>query len=234
MTNLDEFISEFNQLHEAMKRYTKRDDSFGSLFYQLKDKHAVIKQHQDTIDMARQLRNLLIHEKKDTFNIAEPTAEFIDSLKKIRLQFENPATVSQFKKQVISLNEDDTLKKVLELIEQHHVSQYPVFSGQKFHGILTDNGIANWLAAHMNEELLRLTDYHVKDILPKDEKGSSYLVVREDLPLYEVEHKMMNLINEKGHSKLVILITQTGSINKREDITGIITPGDMPKLIESL
>ena len=122
MSLLDQFISEFNQLHEAMKHYTKRDDNFGSLFFQLKDRHPVIKQYQEEINMARQLRNLLVHEKKDEFNIAEPTPEFIETLKAIRLQFENPAPVSLFKKEVIDLNKEDTLIKALELINEHHVS----------------------------------------------------------------------------------------------------------------
>ncbi|WJP97882.1 CBS domain-containing protein [Macrococcus bovicus] len=234
MSNLDQFLTEFNLLHEAMKKNTKRDDNFGSLFYQLKEKHPVIKEHQEDIDMARELRNLLVHEKKEAFNIAEPTAEFIEKLKKIRQQFENPATVSIFNKEVISLNETDSLLKVLELVEDYHVSQYPVFQGQRFLGILTDNGITSWLSSVRQENPLDLNKYKVSDLLSKDDKGASYEIIRQDMPLYEIEKKMIERINQKGHSKLVMLISETGVIEHREDITGIITPGDMPKVIEHL
>ncbi|TDM05202.1 CBS domain-containing protein [Macrococcus lamae] len=234
MDNFERFISTFNQLHEVMKNYAKRDDNFGALFYQLKEKHPVIKQYKDDVDLARQLRNLLIHEKKDAFNIAEPTTEFIDKLDMIRLQIVNPATVSLFNKEVICLNVTDSLINTLSLVKQHQVSQYPVFEGHRFLGILTDNGLSNWLASVADKETINLQEYKVSDILPNDEKGSSYIVVPSDMPLYEVEQTMINEINEKGHSKLVILISKTGKVEKQEDIIGIITPGDMPKIVESI
>ncbi|ULG74262.1 CBS domain-containing protein [Macrococcus brunensis] len=234
MGNLDQFLTAFNLLHEAMKKYTKRDDNFGSLLYQLKEKHPVIKQYQDDIDMARELRNLLVHEKKETFNIAEPTTEFIDMLTTIRQQFENPTTVSIFSKEVISLSDTDSLLKVLELVEQYHVSQYPVFQGQRLLGILTDNGITNWLSSVRKEAPLDLTKYKVSELLSQDDKGASYEVVKQNMPLYEIEKKMIERINQKGQSKLVLLISKTGTIKQREDIIGIITPGDMPKVMEHL
>ena len=227
-------MTEFNLLHEAMKKYTKHDDNFGSLFYQLKEKHPVIKQYQDDINMARELRNLLVHEKKETFNIAEPTAEFIDMLKSIRQQFENPATVSIFNKEVVSLSDMDSLLRVLELVEQYHVSQYPVFQGQRFLGILTDNGITNWLSSVRKETPLDLNKYKVGELVSKDDKGASYEVIKQDMPLYEIEKKMIEHISQKGHSKLVLLISKTNTIKQKEDIVGIITAGDMPKIMEHL
>ncbi|TDM02223.1 CBS domain-containing protein [Macrococcus carouselicus] len=234
MDNFERFISTFNQLHEAMKDETKRDDSFGSLFYQLKEKHPVVKAFKDEIDLARQLRNLLIHEKKDAFNIAEPTTEFINQLESIRQQIANPATVKQFNKPVVCLNIDDSLVDTLAHIKQHQLSQYPIFDGQRFLGILTDNGLTNWLASVSTKGTINLMDYRVRDVLPNDEKGASFIIVKNDMPLHEVEQTMIDEINTKGHSKLVILISDSGKVEKPQDILGIITPGDMPKVLEQL
>ena len=81
---------------------------------------------------------------------------------------------------------------------------------------------------------MNLADYKVSDVLAKDEKGTPYIVVKENLPLYEVEAKMIEQINRKGHAKLVILITPAGRIERKEDIIGIITTGDIPKIVQSL
>lgn len=232
MNLLEQFMTEFNLLHEAMKRYTRRDDNFGSLMYQLRNKHPVIKQYHDEIDLARQLRNLLVHEKKEFYNIAEPTEMFVNQLKLIRRKFENPETVRLFSKAVTTLNSNDSLKDALNKMRKHPVSQYPVFKENEFLGILTDNGVTKWLTSVSIRNSINLSDYSVKDILNRDDKDSSYIIVNHNFSLYEVEKKMTELVNEKGYSKLVILITSYGKITHKEDIIGIITPVDMPKILE--
>jgi len=45
---------------------------------------------------------------------------------------------------------------------------------------------------------------------------------------------MTELVNQKGDSKLIILITPNGNIKSREDIIGVITPVDMTRVLEFL
>ncbi|CAD2072395.1 CBS domain-containing protein [Phocicoccus pinnipedialis] len=234
MNLLEEFLTEFNLLHEAMKKDAHRDQNFGKLMYYLKNRNPIVKQYYDDIDKARQLRNILVHEKKEKYNIAEPTEMFVERLRLIRSKFENPETVALFKRPITSLNNSDTFKKALNDMRQQQVSQYPVFEGNEFLGMLTDNGITKWLTLVSTETFIDLSTYQVRDLIQLDDKDTSYIIVDKNYPLHKVEEKMTELVNRKGYSKLSILITPKGHIKSRDDIIGIITPADMPRVLEYL
>lgn len=235
MNNSDLFIKEFNSLHEAMQEAAGKETEFYSLLNELKDKHPVVKKYESHIDLARRLRNILVHESKaDSYAIAQPSGELIDDLKLVRMKLENPEKVSMFKKEVMTLDVTDSLTKVLKLIEQHNITQFPVFDKKSFKGMLSDNGITNWLARVLKDKSIDLTGVRVKDIIQKDEELTSYIIVENNMPLYEVEKRMMAKINHSGNSKVIVLITPLGKINQKSDIIGIITPWDMPEIMSKL
>ncbi|UTH13895.1 CBS domain-containing protein [Macrococcus equipercicus] len=234
MNNFNQFIAEFNSLHKAMQKITGKEDDFGSLFHEMKETHSVIRRYKNQIDVARELRNLLVHNQTEAYNFAEPSNEFIKELKAIRIKLEKPETVSIFKKQVMTLDCNDSLTDALSLVKKYQVTQYPVFEDREFKGILSDNGITNWLSIVIVDEIVDLSEVKIADVLDKDEEFSSYIIVKNNLPLYEVEKKMLQRINERGHSNLVVLITPLGRLTKKEDIIGIITPWDMPHIVKHL
>ena len=177
----------------------------------------------------------MVHESKaDSYAIAQPSPELIQELKLVRMKLENPEKVSMFKKEVITLDVTDSLTKVLDLVEKHNITQFPVFNNKHFEGMLSDNGITHWLARVLGDKVIQLTDVRVKDIIQKDEELASYIIVSSNMPLYEVEQQMMAKINRTGNSKVVVLITPAGNISKKADIIGIITPWDMPEIISKL
>ncbi|WP_062532098.1 CBS domain-containing protein [Jeotgalibaca dankookensis] len=235
MNNSNLFIKEFNSLHNAMQEAAGKDGEFYSLLHELKNTHPVVKKYESHIDLARRLRNLLVHESKaDSYAIAQPSPEIIQELKLVRMKLENPEKVSLFKKEVITLDVTDSLTKVLDLVEKHNITQFPVFNNKHFEGMLSDNGITHWLARVLGDKVIQLTDVRVKDIIQKDEELASYIIVSSNMPLYEVEQQMMAKINRTGNSKVVVLITPAGNISKKADIIGIITPWDMPEIISKL
>jgi len=59
--------------------------------------------------------------------------------------------IFQKKGEVLGLS--DSLSTVLRVIEKRYYSQFPVYDGNNFKGLLTENGITRWLAHHVSNEL---------------------------------------------------------------------------------
>ena len=71
------FISEFNNLHDAMMEKVDSDDDFFSLLKEMED-DPIISRFKDELHIIRKLRNILIHEKKTIeYDIAIPSEEVI-------------------------------------------------------------------------------------------------------------------------------------------------------------
>ncbi len=79
-----------------------------------------------------------------------------------------------------------------------------------------------------------LSTYIVKELLKLDDKDSSYIIGDSNYPLHQGEEKLSELDNLRCYSRLVILITPRGHIKTPENIIGIITPVDMPRVLEYL
>lgn len=79
-----------------------------------------------------------------------------------------------------------------------------------------------------------LSTYIVKELLKLDDKDSSYIIGDRYYPLHQGEEKMSELDNLRCYSRLVILITPRGHIKTPENIFGIITLADIPRVLEYL
>ena len=115
-----------------------------------------------------------------------------------------------------------------------HSDTIAIFKGDTFLGILTNNGILKWLTLVSTVSSIDLSSSRVSDLIELDDKDSSYIIVVRKYPLHQIEEKMTELVNQKCYSKLIILITPNGYIKSREAIIGIITPVDMPWVLEYL
>jgi hypothetical protein len=60
---VERFLTEFNKLHDAMQDKLGKNDDFYSLL-KIMEKDLVISRFKDQLHIIRQLRNLLVHEKK--------------------------------------------------------------------------------------------------------------------------------------------------------------------------
>ncbi|MCJ1782334.1 CBS domain-containing protein [Mammaliicoccus sciuri] len=237
MNNLDRFIIEFNYLHKEIAKRLNRNENteFGKLFNELTEKNKSLKPYVNSIDTARKLRNILVHEPiRNNFTIAEPSDEIIKSLRDVRIKIEHPNTVKLFHKDVIILDVNNTLIDVLNIIKEYSITQFPVFENNNFIGMLSDNGISKWLASVTKQELVDLTEINLKEVINQDESRNSFVIVKSNLPLFEVEKSITKKIKEKGYSNIVVLITPLEKIKSKDDIKGIITPWDLPDLFERI
>ena len=117
---------------------------------------------------------------------------------------------------------NDTLAQVLKTITQREYSQFPVYDGNQFLGLLTENGITRWLAQHVSTELslVELDEVRVSQVLQNEEKRVNYYFVARDMRLDDVRGLFAS------HELLeAVLITANGK--ESEKLLGIATRWDI-------
>lgn len=230
----DKFISEYNKLHDALKDHANKDEDFFSLL-KILEKDRIVSRYKDELHVIRKLRNLLIHEKKTVdYDVAIPSERVIEQLKMIRRQIIQPATAGDyFSREVFSFNIDDSLDRLLYFIDQKHLYQFPIFDEDGLAGVISHNGITNWLAHDFSKKSIDFSQVKIRDIVADEESYYHYEVIKPGTSLFDVE-AMFSSNLFVGRSQYLILISDKENIEEWEDLKGIITPWDLPKVMASL
>ena len=115
-------------------------------------------------------------------------------------------------------------------VYKNHLYQFPIFDEAGLRGILSHNGITNWLAHNHSKGQVDLRDVLIKDIVTDEETYLDYEVIATNTTLFDVEELFSNNLL-KGRNQYVVLLSDKADIRKWEDIDGIITPWDVPQLL---
>lgn len=237
-TNHTVFIRAYNTLQETIEERTgKRFKNFGKAFYHaINSNDHLVKRHKAKIEFYMELRNLLSHEatlKQPPF--AEPSDYLITDILKTIQDIKNPNKVRDvFLSDVKTFQVDDMLTEVLDVIQKENYSQFPVFEQNKLIGLITENGITSFLAQSVEEDIISIKETTIADIVSatKDEAIDAYVIVNTNENIYEIENIFIEN-TKKGNARFTILISHLANkIGKPQDIAGIITPWDMPKVSE--
>lgn len=230
----DEFISEFNKLHEVLKERAKKEDEFFSLLKRL-ERDPIVSRYKDELHIVRKLRNLLVHEKGTlAYPIAIPSERIVEQLKFIRRQIIQPATAGEhFSREVFSFNIENSLERLLYFINRKHLYQFPIFDENGLAGVISHNGITNWLAHDFSKNSIDFSEVKIKDIVADENSYYHYEVIPSDTSLFDVE-AMFSSNLFVGRSQYVILISDEEKITKWKDLKGIITPWDLPEVMTLL
>lgn len=228
---MEKFITEFNQLHDVFQEKVGNTGDFYTLLKDLEN-DPVIRRYKDELHVIRKLRNILVHEKKTIdYDIAVPSEKVIQQLKFIRKQIIQPATAGQyFSRRVFSFNADDSFKRLLYFVDKNHLYQFPIFDEEGLTGIISHNGITNWLAHNHSKGQVDLRDVLIEDIVKDEETYLDYQVIATDTTLFDVEELFSKNLLE-GRNQYVVLLSDKPKIKEWEDIEGIITPWDLPQLL---
>lgn len=241
--NFEKFRVEFNKLHEAMqkksknKKFKKSDAQFDAVRQHLLDFNEIVQYYNTDLIFINRLRNLLVHEEKSIeYVLADPSFEIIDRIINIRKKILNPDDASIFcKGKVYCLDTSDYLKKALEIIQNEGISQFPLFSSKGLEGIISDNGLTNWLASKYEQKSIEIDDTTLNDIVKQssDEDFNNYDIVAPGTLLFDVVELFSQKL-EQGKNSFIILVSETRKIQNSKDILGIITPWDIQYIHEKL
>lgn len=235
MAKVPDFISTFNKLHDQLiKMSEQHEPTFYEALEELQTTNPVIHRYYDDLNNIRILRNLLVHEQTDSqTNLATPTDETLELMELVLQRLIFPLRAKDFEKSVITFYENKPLLKVVRHIAQVGYTQYPVFDQKELLGLITYKGIVKWIAATEDNGKVDLNNVMIRDVLPKDKDAKNYVIISETTPLYEIEeHFTQNL--RSGVSRVVLLVSKEGKIEKPEDIVGIVTPWDLPEIMNKM
>lgn len=226
----ERFLATFNCIQKHLREKLNQDSDarFLDLVRDYSAQHSGWRGARILPDMAR-LRNLLVHEQyRPRDYLAIPSEKTVRTIEQVRDGLLHPERViPKYQKEVAQVDVADTLAHVLNLIAEHAFSQFPVYTGEQFCGLLTENGITRWLAHHSRntDTLVELAEVPVQDLLGEEENRSNHRFVPRDMLVDD-------LITQFGRQPLLeaVLITATGA--SKQSLLGIVSRWDILSAVE--
>lgn len=231
---IQRFYIEFNKLHDALKEKTGKNDDFFSLL-KLLERDIVVSRYKDELHIIRKLRNLLVHETRTMeYDIATPSEEVIEYIIFVRKQIIQPSSAGDhFSRKVFCFNIDDSLERLLYFLNKKQLYQFPVFDENGLAGVISHNGITNWLAHNFSNPNLDFKQVKIRDIVADENSYYHYEVIKPTTSLFDVE-QMFSSNLFVGRSQYVILISDNEEIKEYGDLKGIVTPWDLPEVMTTI
>lgn len=231
---IQRFYIEFNKLHDSLKEKTGKDDDFFSLL-KLLEKDIVVGRYKDQLHIIRKLRNLLVHETRTVeYDIATPSEEVIEYIIFVRKQIIQPSSAGDhFSRKVFCFGIDDSLERLLYFLNKKQLYQFPVFDEKGLAGVISHNGITNWLAHNFSNPKLDFKQVKIRDIVADENSYYHFEIIQPETTLFDVE-QMFSSNLFVGRSQYVILISNEEEIKEYGDIKGIVTPWDLPEVMTAI
>lgn len=116
---------------------------------------------------------------------------------------------------IISVDKDDSLKRVLDLMKKHNITKIPVLEEKKFFGLATDNVIAYKLGS-IRKRGITASRLHASSVTEKEVK-----IVHPD----EDVKNILKTVGEPGPTMLPVV--------EKEKLVGVVTKADLLPLVKS-
>lgn len=238
LNNYDKYQGEFNTLHEVLKnKLNNKDRNFGRLIqYGKNNNDKVINNYYDELNFHREFRNILSHSHmRGKPPVAQPSDAVIEEIISLTNRINSPKKTSDlFLKDVTHFDYSDSLAKVLQFVNDNHYSQFPVFENTQLKGLITENGITQFLSRSVKDDVISISETIISDVIKLDEAKDSWEIVNSNTLLIDVKEIFNKKLNA-GNSLFAILISNRGkNIKNPEDIIGIITPWDLPMVLRNI
>ncbi|MGV2998989.1 hypothetical protein ACEF15_02500 [Streptococcus suis] len=235
------FLQLFNDLDKILRKVCKVPDGeyadVASMLAKAKElsPHNPVEANWDKLYVARQLRNLLVHENRTNLQeVAQPSQELIAVLEKVIAQYQEPMTIGNFLRQIekvkpVTFEGSDKLIKALEVVDREHFSKFPIFAQNTYQGLVSDKGLTNWLAkasketGSIREKLERAS---LADVLACEDDSIRVVQVSAKTSLYEV----MSHFESRKRTTILVSRQGHGNIQSPEDLIGIITAQDLAEI----
>jgi predicted transcriptional regulator len=230
-TRCQTFLSTFNDIEAYLRQTLKENEQteFKRLIDQYIDRHKAWRSDRQKLRNLADLRNVLVHQTTELNQYpAVPSERTIKQVKQFRDRLINPLkAIPTFQREVETLTPERSLAWVFQRINECDYSQFPVYEGDRFIGLLTENGITRWLARHTvtNLTLIEFEEILITNVLPEEEVRTNCSFIVRDKSVDEVVEQFSdNLFLE------AVLITQNGKESKK--LLGIATRWDILKYLQ--
>ncbi len=232
----EEFIQSFNNIEKILKEEVDNQDYLP--FYRLVDlnskKNKIVKKHKQELKVLADLRNIIVH--GDIKNpVAVPSKNSLEKIKFIEKQLFNPPKIMEvFDNNIKGVRITEPLTNVLNIIREYGYSQFPVVKDNKFIGLITENGITNWLAKNIEEDIISIKETSIEDVIVNDEESKSYDLLYSQDTLYDVIEKFEDNGKRISRTYSIIVLNKPRREVRLEDIYTIITPWDLEIIYKNI
>jgi len=227
----EKFLITFNQIEGKLRQILKEDErtDFSKLVIEYTNQRKSRQNDRQKLFNLASLRNALVHQRNQPYQYpAIPTGRTIGEIEHLYNRLLNaPKAIPTFLREVEKLSPGRSLAWVFQRINECHYSQFPVYEGNRFLGLLTENGITRWLAHHAMTKLtlIECEEILIKNLLPEEEKRSNSSFISRDMPVDEVVEQFSNNLFLEA-----VLITQNGK--ESEKLLGIVTRWDILQCVQ--
>ncbi|MEX6102817.1 CBS domain-containing protein [Mammaliicoccus sciuri] len=252
------FINTFNELHKLLNEKLKSDFlltdkgkgrvstddlTFSECIYTIKkyknNKYRDFSRYIDELYLVNNLRNTIIHDSTNKFyDIAEPSDNTMKIMDVLFKRFVKPISIKNYindKKamQPIILNPETSLSEMLNYISKYKISQFPVFNSNELMGMISDNGITNFIANKNEIGGILFEEEKISDLIESnldlEENRKSYEILYIEDELYQV----IDCFADVESINKYILISKSGNkiFRSKEDLVGIFTPADISEIM---
>jgi CBS domain-containing protein len=180
------------------------------------------------------LRNAISHGRYyDGKPVADPVEDVVSQIERLRdMLLAPPLALSVLRpSSVCAGSPEQPISVVLEQVRRFDYSQFPVYDGGRYVGILTTNTIARWLAEQLGPRVGLAEDQPVRDVLAYSEPHERAILVPRTTTAAEAIH-LISAGGEAGRPPTALLITENGKCS--EAALTIVVADDMPVLSASL
>jgi predicted transcriptional regulator len=221
------FIDLFTEIEQKLKEIC--GDTYHSNFTELLRKarnlSPILQRYANDLREYAQLRNAIIHTRRENFVIAEPHNDVIAELRHIRNLLYNPPKVSKVMKEKPFIATPKTLfLDMLETFASKGFMRCPVIDNGKVICLITAKTMARWIIT----KPMNLQNATIDDFI-KYTDASDFIIVSENTDIVSIIGQFKNSL-KKGNYLQAVLITSNGLPNS--PLIGILTPSDLPSLME--
>lgn len=224
--NAEKFLTTFNKIDKELKTLLQNNDvGFSKTVRILRNSNAIVKRYSDELLEFAELRNAIVHNTVEMDQaIAEPHDTIVAKIVEIEKKLSRPKKViDAYACDVYSFQESDTVTNLLTVTLEKGLSKFPIYSGSELAGMITQKGIANWMAGNMKDSTLPSATTLLREVLPFEE-GKNYKFISMHTSVYQAIEIFKEQIGE-GKRLEALLITKKG--DQSEALLGIITAWDI-------
>jgi predicted transcriptional regulator len=116
---------------------------------------------------------------------------------------------------IIAVDKDESLKRVLDLMQKHDITKIPVLDNKKFFGLVTDNLIAYKLGS-IRKRTVTASRLHASSVTEKK------------IPTISPEDDVKNILKSVGEPGPTML-----PVVEKEKLIGVVTKADLLPIVKS-
>jgi CBS domain-containing protein len=221
LARIERFIAAYNQIDDFLQRQLESPQTFRSAVDYFSRRHPWWSD-AETLRVFAALRNFLVHEKTRPFDYpAVPGEGATREIEAIRDRLTSPASIGeQFGREVLTLAPQSAIKVALELVAKRGVSRFPIYDAQKFVGLLTENGIARYVAQRVTGGGVFDPQIPIQAVLPRETKRRNFHFADPNTPIAQAAFWFHDDTFLEA-----VLISEGG--NEKAPLRGILTRGDV-------